>query len=194
MDGAREEAARPAAPALRRADAATGAESATPVRRALTRRAWLAVAAAAAAVSCSRGPSDPVEALLAELTAAAEVRDADRLAARLGRGFRGVGGLTRDEAVAQLRRYFAAYESVGITTYGLEVDRAGEDATVRVVVEFSGRARSLGGLQGLLPPSAVYRFRLETAPEEGLLKVRAADWEPARLPDDSAPKAGGSAP
>lgn len=160
---------------------------------ALTRRAWLA-AAVAAALSCSRGPSDPVDALLAELTAAAEDRDADRLAARLGRGFHGAGGLTRDEAVAQLRRYFAAYESVGISTYGLEVDRAGEDAAVRVVVEFSGRARSLGGLQGLLPPSAVYQFRLETAPEEGLLKVRAADWEPARPPDDSAPEAGGSSP
>jgi hypothetical protein len=135
-----------------------------------------------------------VDALLAELTAAAEDRDADRFGARLSAEFHGRNGLPRDEALARLRRYFAAYESVGITTYGLEVDRAGEDATVRVVVEFSGRVRSLGGLQGLLPPSAVYQFRLETAPEQGLLKVRAADWEPAPPRDEPAPEAGGSAP
>jgi len=151
----------------------------------LTRRAWLA-AAAGTTLWCSRSPADPVEALLGELTAAAEDRDADRFAARLSQDFHGKGRLSRPDAVAQLRRYFAAYESVGLSRYGVEVNRAGGDATVRLIVEFSGRARTLGGLQGLLPPSAVYRFTLETGDEGGVLKVRSADWEEAAPDQDRA--------
>ena len=78
--------------------------------RALRRRSWLAgaLSAVTAGLGCHRTPADPVAALLAELEAAAESRDADRFGARLAESFRGRGRISRTEAVAQLRRYFAA--------------------------------------------------------------------------------------
>jgi hypothetical protein len=132
----------------------------------------------AAGLACSRAPADPVEELSAELEAAAEDRDADRFGERLSEGFEGPRGLTRAEALASLRRYFAAYESVDLDVYGVEVEREGAAARVRCVVEFAGRARSLGGLKGLLPPAAVYRVDLLVAEEEGAWRVRQAAWEP----------------
>ena len=50
---------------------------------------------------------------------------------------------------------------------------------MRCVVEFSGQARKAFGLEGLLPPSAVYRFDLDVADEGGAWRVRGATWEPA---------------
>jgi len=146
--------------------------------RPVRRRVWLvgASVAAARALGCKRAPGDPVEALLDELEAAAEDRDAERFTARLASGFRGQGRFSREEAGARLRRYFAAYESVGLTVYGVEVDPRPQGPTVRCIVEFSGRARAIGGLQGLLPPSAVYRFTLETAEAGERLEVLGADW------------------
>ena len=129
--------------------------------------------------SCSRTPTDPVKALLNELEAAAEARDTDRFCARLSPAFHGAHALGRPEAVAQLRRYFAAYESVALDVYGIETERTGPAAHVRCVVEFSGRARQAFGLEGLLPPSAVYRFELGVADEDGTWRVRDASWEPA---------------
>jgi hypothetical protein len=132
--------------------------------------------------ACSRTPADPVAALLAELEAAAEARDADRFAGRLAPAFHGAHGLARPEALAQLKRYLAAYESVAIEVYGIEVERDGPAARVRCVVEFSGRARAAFGLEGLLPPSAVYRFELDAGEESGVWMVRGAAWEPAETP------------
>ncbi len=136
----------------------------------------------ALAVGCSRAPVDPVEALLAELEAAAEARDADRFVERLAPAFQGGGRLGRPEAVAQLKRYFAAYESVAVDVYGVETERDGAAAHVRCVVEFSGQARKALGLEGLLPPSAVYRFDLDVGDEGGAWRVRGATWEPAEAP------------
>jgi hypothetical protein len=136
----------------------------------------------ALAVGCSRAPADPVEALLAELEAAAEARDADRFGVRLAPAFQSGQGLGRPEALAQLKRTLAAYESVGIEVYGVESERDGEAARVRCVVEFSGQARQAFGLQGLLPPSAVYRFDLDVAEEGGTWRVRGATWVPVEAP------------
>lgn len=150
--------------------------------RVLSRRAWLGVLAAA--VACSSGPSDPVQQLLEELEAAAEARDADGFGARLAEDFKGARGMGRADALATLRRYLAAYESVGLEVYGVEIDRDGPTAKVRCVIEFSGRARPLGGLQGLLPPDAAYRFDLGVAEEEdGWWRVRQAAWE--QIPPDA---------
>lgn len=135
--------------------------------------------AVAALPACSRAPADPVMALLAELEAAAEARDADRFAERLDPAFRGAHGLGRAEALAQLRRYFAAYDSVAVDVYGVEAERDGASARVRCVVEFSGQARKAFGLEGLLPPSAVYRFDLDVADEDRAWRVRGATWEAA---------------
>ena len=144
-------------------------------------RALLALVLALGA-GCSRAPADPVEALLAELEAAAEARDAERFGERLAPAFRGGPGLGRTEALAQLKRTFAAYESVAIEVYGKETERDGAAARVRCVVEFSGQARKAFGLEGLLPPSAVYRFDLDVAEEAGVWRVRGATWEPAEAP------------
>lgn len=131
---------------------------------------------------CSSAPADPIAQLLAELEAAAEARDAERLAERLSAGFEGAHAISRAEAQAQLRRYFAAYETVAVDVYGVEVEREGSAARVACVVEFSGQARKTFGLEGLLPPSAVYRFDLEVASEDGTWRVVRASWEPADGP------------
>ena len=133
----------------------------------------------AALLACSRAPADPVEALLAELEAAAEARDAERFNERLAPLFQGGQRIGRPEALARLKRYFAAYESVAIEVYGVESDRDGTSVRVRCVVEFSGQARKAFGLEGLLPPSAVYRFDLDVADEGGTWRVRGATWERA---------------
>ena len=131
------------------------------------------------AVACSRAPADPVRSLLDELVAAGEARDADRFGARLSAGFHGPHSMDRAAAVATLRRYFAAYESIAVEVYGVEIDREDGAARVRCVVELSGEARKLAGLEGLLPPSAAYRFELEVAEEGGVWTVRDAAWQEA---------------
>jgi hypothetical protein len=142
----------------------------------------------ATAVACARPPADPVARLLAELEAAAEARDASRFASLLSPRFRGEQGIGRDEAVAQLRRYFAAYEHVALEVYGVEAERGEASAQVGCVVEISGRARRLVGLEGLLPPGAVYRFRLEAREEDGEWRVREAGWAVADLPAPASPR------
>jgi hypothetical protein len=151
-------------------------------------RALVAVALAFVA-GCSRAPVDPVAALLAELEAAAEARDAGRFADRLAPAFHSARGLGRTEALAELRRYLAAYESVAVDVYGVETERDGSAARVRCVVELSGRARQVFGLEGLLPPSGAYRFDLDVADEGGTWRVRGATWEPAeRRQEDARPR------
>jgi hypothetical protein len=149
-----------------------------PVRRLLA----AALLLCALAPACSRPPEDPVAALLAELEAAAEARDADRFAERLAAGFQGAHGLSRPEALAQLKRYLAAYESVSLEVHGVEAERQGDAAHVLCLVAFSGHARKAFGLEGLLPPSAVYRFELDAVDDGGTWRVRGAAWEPAEVP------------
>lgn len=139
----------------------------------------LALAPAALVAACGP-PKDPVAALLAELEKAAEARDAGRFGERLSPTFRGGGEMDRATSIATLRRDFAAYESVALTVYGVEVERTAGGAHVRCVVEFSGRGRALGGLQGLLPPEAAYRFDLQAADEGGTWRVTRADWQEAQ--------------
>ncbi|HEX9187187.1 MAG TPA: hypothetical protein VGB87_08955, partial [Vicinamibacteria bacterium] len=78
-----------------------------------------------------------------------------------------------------LRRTLAAYEAVSIAVYGVETERDDGSARVRCVVEFSGQARKVLGFEGLLPPSAVYRFGLDVAEEDATWRVRGASWAPA---------------
>ena len=73
---------------------------------------------------------------------------------------------------------------MAIDVYGVETERDGSAARVRCVVEFSGQARKAFGLEGLLPPSAVYRFDLDVADEGGTWRVRGATWEPAEAPPE----------
>ena len=146
------------------------------VRRTLA----LALALATLALACSRAPTDPVPALLAELERAAEARDAEAFAERLSAQFRDDHGLDREQAAQQLKRWFAGYESVALDVYGVEIDRApgAPAARVRCVVDFRGQGRRLLGLDGLLPPSAAYRFAFDVADEGGTWRVRGASYAP----------------
>jgi hypothetical protein len=137
----------------------------------------IAFGTALLAGGCSRAAPDPVRRLLADLESAAEERDAGRFAARLGEGFQGQESVTKAAAEAEMRRYFAAYESIRIELYDVEVERADGSARVRCKVAFSGQARRAFGLENLLPPSALYRFDLEVRDEGGAWRVTRARWE-----------------
>jgi hypothetical protein len=136
-----------------------------------------ALVATLVAAACSRTPSDPVRLMLAELDTAAEERDAARFAARLSGGFEGQDGVTKGAAEAELRRYFAGYESIRIERYDVEVDRSDGSARVKLKVAFSGQGRRAFGLENLLPPEALYRFDLEARDEDGTWRVTHATWE-----------------
>jgi hypothetical protein len=135
----------------------------------------------ALAAACGRGAPDPVQGLLDELVAAAEARDAARVTARLSTGFRGPGAMGRADAEAQLRRTLAAYESVSVEVWGLEVERQEAAARLRFHAEFSGRARRVFGLDGLLPPGAVYRFEVAVRQEDDAVwRAVSAEWDPVQ--------------
>ena len=122
---------------------------------------------------------DPVLALVESLRAAAEDRDAQAVADRLSDDFKGNGSVDKAEAVATLRRYFAAYESVHLAVYDVSASRRTDtEADVGFRAEFNGAARRIGGLDGFLPPSAVERFDLRLARRGSDWKVVAADWRP----------------
>lgn len=145
-----------------------------------------ALSLAVCAASCARGPGDPARELVDALAEAAEDRDVDGILARLGQGFVGQDGLTRADAAASLRRYFAGYETIDVEVFDVE-SRPGEGVThVRTRIGVRGQANRMFGLEGLLPPSAVYRFDLDVGEEGGVWRVTRAAWEPATAPGPTA--------
>jgi hypothetical protein len=128
-----------------------------------------------ALVGCSRAPKDPVERLLHDLTRASEERDAPGVGARLDEEFKGDGEMTKADAVAMVRRYFAAYDRVEVAI--LDVQRT-DASRIAFRVDFSGKPKDIGGLAGLLPSAAAYAFELELAGAGNALKVRRAAWRP----------------
>ena len=143
--------------------------------RAVTIAAGLAGMVAAG--SCARAERDPAQALVDELAEAAEDRDAGRIVERLADDFSGPGGLTRADAAASLRRYFAGYETIDVEVYDVEARPADGMTTVRTRIGFKGEANRAFGLEGLLPPSAVYRFDLDVGERDGVWRVVRAAWE-----------------
>jgi hypothetical protein len=145
-------------------------------------RAFLALAALAGGADC-RPPRDPVLDLVDTLRQAAEDRDAQGIADRLAEDFKGSGGADKAEATATLRRYFAGYESVHLAVYDVAVrGRTDDEAEVGFRAEFSGSARRALGLDGFLPPSAVYRFDLRVVRKGADWKVASAEWKTAETP------------
>lgn len=136
----------------------------------------LLVAVLLAAPSCG-ARKDPVQALIEDLEEAAEGKDADRIGQRLADDFRGQNGMGRGEAVATIRRYLAGYEKVDLEVYDVTIQRGDGSADASFRAEFSGRALSIGGLGGLLPPEAMYRFDLHAVDSGGTWKVQRAGWE-----------------
>lgn len=117
-----------------------------------------------------------------DLRQAATAQDADALGAHLGVAFTGEGGLSRADAVAELRRYFLLYRSVEVGTAGLEVDRTGAAPVVRFRASFSGKPKDIQGLAGMLPEAARFRFELVLADEGGALRVARAGWQRIEAP------------
>jgi hypothetical protein len=132
--------------------------------------------------ACGAG-KDPVQALVDGLESAAERKDAERIGELLADDFRGQDGLGRADAVATIRRYLAGYEKVDLEVYDVSIRRADGSADVSFGAEFSGQALSIGGLGGLLPPGAAYRFDLHVVERPGGWKVQRAAWEAVAPPD-----------
>jgi hypothetical protein len=143
----------------------------------LSRTTLAGFAVALVALAGCGARKDPVLALVDDLEAAAEDKSADGIRDRLADGFRGQDRQNRAETYATLRRYFAAYETIELEVYDVSVQRSDGAADVRFRVLFSGHARSIGGLDGFLPPGAAYRFDLHVIDQGGTWKVDRAAWE-----------------
>jgi hypothetical protein len=126
-------------------------------------------------MACST--KDPLEVLLKELEEAAENRDASVFEKKLAASFTGNEGITREESISILRRYFLAYERITVDLSNLERNKTGSRVNFRVT--FSGQVNAAFKLQNLLPASAVYQFDLRFVQEEGTLKVQRAFWKQA---------------
>jgi len=132
---------------------------------------WLA-----AAMACTRsGDRDPVGELIAELEAAAEARDAKVFEKRMASGFSGNEGISRDEALTLLRRYFIAYETINLDLTNVKRSESGD--RVNFHVSFAGRAKAGLNLESLLPSTAEYNFELRLVQQENTLKVNKAYWQ-----------------
>jgi len=123
------------------------------------------------------GEKDPIVALLDELETAAEARSSSDFAECLSESFSAPGIQGRAQARSNLQRYFAAYKTIGVDYYDVQVEGGQAAASVSLIAEFSGDARRIGGLSGFLPPAAVYRFDLELTEEAGEWLVANAAWE-----------------
>jgi hypothetical protein len=132
---------------------------------------------AAFATGCGE-KSDPARQALDRLVAAAKARDAGDFLSSLAPDFQAADGTGRADAEAMLRRYFAAYERLDVRISDVSIERAAGAARVRFRADLSGKARSVGGLDGILPSSSAYRFDLRLTPAEGgRWLVSWASWE-----------------
>jgi hypothetical protein len=129
-------------------------------------------------LSCRRS-DDPVRESLDAMTAAARSRDASAFFERVAADFQGGEGMSRAEAQATLRRYFAAYEILDVTLSDVTIERSEGAALARFTAHLSGQPRKLGGLDALLPSASTYRFEVRFVPENGRWKAAWATWSPA---------------
>jgi len=142
------------------------------------------LAAALIALGCRAPKKDAPDAgartLIEDLRAAAEDRDADAVTLRLNGDFHGTGGIDRAEALATLKRYFAAYEKLRVGVSDVEITRpSSRIADVRCRVELTGVPRRVAGLDALLPPTAAYRVDLHVIwPMTPDWMVQTAEWQP----------------
>lgn len=128
---------------------------------------------------CCKPKGDPVKAALDRMVKAAHSRDAGAFVENLSADFSATDGMTRSDALATVKRYFAAYAILDVTLSDVTVERAENAARVRLTADLSGQPQTIGGLEGLLPRSSRYRFELRLVPEGSRFKVAWASWEPA---------------
>jgi len=137
--------------------------------------AWIVVVLVLLASAAACRSKDPVALLMEELEQATEARDVSAFEKRLASSFAGNDRISRDEARATLRRYFAAYERISLDISNMERSESGN--RVKFQVSFSGQVNAAFNLQNLLPSTATYDFELRFAQEAGTLKVQKAFWQ-----------------
>lgn len=151
------------------------------VRRAVPTRLALALAyvllVPAVLASCRRPASDPVRALLDRAAAAAEARDAGKVADLLSPGFAGPGGMEKAEARATVARVLFGYEKVAVSLSEVSIERGPDRAHCTFRARFSGAPKGGLGLEGLLPRTSEWRFALVLVREGGEWRVAEASWE-----------------
>lgn len=90
----------------------------------------VAILAMVATLGC--GSKDPVDVLMADLEKAAEARDVDAIERRLASEFTGNEGLSRDETLTTLKRYFVAYQQIHLDVTHVERSKSGDRVSFRV--------------------------------------------------------------
>jgi hypothetical protein len=137
----------------------------------------LLLTAAVVVASACRGAGDPAAEMVHALARAANHRDAPTIVEALSPDFEGSLGMGRSEVDGELRRLFAAYASVDVSVSDLETQPYPDFTLARFRVDFRGAVRRIGGLEGILPPSARYRFELRLVPAGHRFRVASARWE-----------------
>jgi hypothetical protein len=128
------------------------------------------------ASACHRARQDPAMACLTGALGAAESRDADGVMSRVAEGFRDAEGGGKVDAAALVRRTLAAYESLSLTLSGVTIERGPAAAHAKFKVRMSGKPRSVGGLEGLLPRSSNWSFDVRLEAGTGGWKIASASW------------------
>jgi hypothetical protein len=138
------------------------------------------------ALACSGGaetPEDQVRALLASLEESAERKDAGEMKEHVSEGYSDAHG-NDQRAVAQLVAFhLLRNQSVHLLTrvQSVEIPAPGETRAV-VLVAMAGT--EIEGPEALIALRAdLYRFELSLADEDGVWRVRSADWRPASVDD-----------
>ncbi len=129
----------------------------------------------AALAACHRD-GDPVRETIDGLAGAAKDRDAAAFMKGIAPDFEGFGGSRRPDVEEMVRRYFAAYESLDVTLEDVTIERSEGAALVRFRADLSGRARKIGGLDGILPSSSKLRVEARLAPHDGRWQIEWASW------------------
>jgi hypothetical protein len=122
---------------------------------------------------------DPVQETLDRMVKAANSRDAAVLFENVAPEFQAADGSSRSDNEALVHRIFAAYETLNVTILNVQAEKGQNAARVRFTAEMSGQPLKVGGLQGLLPPSAKYDFDLRLTSDGKTWKVAWGSWQRA---------------
>ncbi len=136
---------------------------------------WIVVSFVLVASIMACSSKDPLNLLLEDLEEAAENRDVDAFKKSLATDFTANDEISREEALALLRRYFLAYERITVDVTNVERSKTGN--LVSFQVSFSGNVNEAFKLQNLIPSTASYNFDLRLVQEADTLKVQRAFWK-----------------
>lgn len=139
-------------------------------------RAWRAAVVLSALTIAGCSSKSPLDRLLADLESRIEDRDAAAVVELLAPEFQAQNGMKPAMVVEELKRYFFAYESLDVQLS--EVAPEGDPPRrVSVRVDMSGKPKQIGGLAGMVPDLAAYRFDLDLVPKDDALRISGARWE-----------------